>query len=344
MSLIHSDSFEAYDITLQGNANTDLSQIWTENLHAVISSNFARTGSQCLGVGTEFATSAASQISFPFTNRSEVCLGFSLYMDNTTWRDDMRYTICTNEGDAETFKMDIRINSTGNIELYENGVKVLETLLRIQVKAHHYLEMRLKTGLLGSGIMEVRLEGYTILYWATTVIGDIDKFKIRGIGQGLGGTKDIFFDDFYILDNDGLFPSTFLGPVSMLTRTVIEDVSGNWVSTEASNFAALDNKDTAKFITGSEINDSVLLGFSDAGNEVFAVFGQTLFYKATKTTNGPSAIAPFIERLGITETGTLNPLSINQVLYSETFNRDPITNSQQSRDQLNATNAGFVRV
>lgn len=191
-------------------------------------------------------------------------------------RDNLIYTSPTGMYDPNAkdfFELGVKIdNVNGSIEVRKNGVQV-------------YFVNGRRVGTTGSGINQV-------------VIGQV--------GSQAG---EMYFDDFYVNDDQGLFNNTFLcgpsGTVRMRTGLMTSDGQfSQWLPASGTDGYPMVNSvppNDAKYLSGANVGDKSSFRFDGVPANTSAIYGVALFNRAMKTDVGSLTISNGL----IMSTGTL---------------------------------------
>jgi len=248
MSVLFVDSFDTY---------TNLTDKYDSVASGVsISTTARRTGANGMWANTFISSGYVLK---NFTSRATYIIGFAINCQSGMGVGVDILTLF----DTATPQISLAIDSAGAIKVWRASGTFPTAVLKgtllgtgssiiTPLNNFHYIEM--KVTIHGStGVIQVVLDGITVLNLTgqnTQNTGNATANQIA-LGNIDGGTTQIYFDDYYILDSAGAVNNTFLGDISILARPPIANGTLNQYTNFFAAFVV-----GGTYVVGQQLKDS----------------------------------------------------------------------------------------
>jgi len=301
----------------------------------------ARSGMGALRIWNSSALTGGGKLSRTVANTSDFYVGFGFYMASGQELDQyngsnvlvMRFNASNGGGQCALTVNDSTLQLQA-IRGHENSATLLQaSTSSLSYDAWHYIEAHVVVSD-SVGVMTVKVNGATWIDVSgedTKAQADagIDSIQIgTGSGQGAGSTKhDFYFDDYVYGTTD--FPGQ---PVVIPFVPNADGAHSAWASTDVDIHSAIDElgtygntPDTASYLTGSSVSDSVSVGLTDLGR-TGQVLGVQIATYLQKSDTGAAEVDQFFRLSGTDHVeGAISPsTSWNWAIHMSTQNPDTV--------------------
>jgi len=229
----------------------------------------------------------------------------------------------------------LQIMTTGALAYYSGGGD-LEGVTGgpvITANGWFHIEAKLVTSSIGTGTLEVRVEGRTVLEIEnlTTGVNPVAQVRVANDPDNTSASVVMFVKDYVIWDGTGTYNNDFLGSVIVYELIPTADVAFPWDSTAANGFSVLDNNppDNAAFISADfpALPAACEFSMSNLPDDVSSVKGVFVKYRAGKIDGGDGSLQPSIVSNAAVGNGVDRSLTVAQTYWRDLFEEDPDTNS-----------------
>lgn len=243
--------------------------------------------------------------------------------------DNIRSIIASYRDGSNNQFATIMVQTTGRL-IFEDGTNTIETAVPV-ISANAWWHIEIKYDRSGSGSLEVRVEGLTVIDEPDLgYVGATDIFQVAFVGPGSNfSDTDIYLKDYVIWDSNGAYNNDFLGSVLVHTLAPTSDVALNWTpSTGAAGWSILDNvpPNDAQYISaGTPAPSPYICELSDLPAEVTSVKALMSIVRAQKTDGGDGSLQVSAISNGDIVNGANRPITIAMTYWRDVFETDPDT-------------------
>lgn len=196
----------------------------------------------------------------------------------------------------------------------------------------------------GTGTVEVRVEGVTVLNLAakvTTVSGNLcQNITFRQYGQF---TPYYYLKDFIIWDDTGAFNNNFMGSCQVYRMMPDADVALNWTPFPADGVGytkinELTPDDDTTYISAPypAMPAAYKCSLQDLPVTVTSVRGVQISHRSRKTDGGDGNIQAALISSGVTGLGSNRPITTAYTFWTDVYDADPNGGIQWTRIAANA--------
>lgn len=245
--------------------------------------------------------------------------------------------------DAGTLQWAAVIKSDGTLSLTGYGV----TAFTLPFNTYTYLEFDVTihntTGAINvyvNGVLQLAATGLN------TRAGTGNNYATQcSLGyQGNGNTKDVYYDDFYILDTTGTALNAVLGDVRI--DALMPDGAGDstqWTPSAGSNYQCVDEtprNDDTDYVSSANIGDKDLYSIADLSVVAGAIKAVVVTMRARKDDAGTRTVKAKVKHGGVEGNGADRGMSTSYAYSQDAFPTNPSTGSAWTIAEVNAAQVG----
>lgn len=197
----------------------------------------------------------------------------------------------------------------------------------------YHIEAKLVCSTGGSGTLEVRVEGVTVLSVTgiTTSDATCAQVRPRNWTNGAQNAVTAYLKDFVVWDGAGSQNNDFLGSVIVyeLFTTADTTFGTGWTSTGANAYGVLDNNppnDGVDYISADSTPPAAaVFAMSNLPADVSSVKGLITRVRAAKSDGGDGQLQVSLRSSGVDDAGTDRAITVAQTYWSDVSELDPNT-------------------
>jgi hypothetical protein len=339
MSLLFFDGFDSYTVS-------DLPGLWTNGTFTNV---FLPGGRQSIGQALRIDNNSTNVIDqcichVPNSLSNTIIVGMAIF---TSWSANPTGTtlfqIISRDFKTHAF---VRLNSDSSLGigtlLYPGGsyVETARSAANLIINGFwHFIELKVTYG--ASAAYELRLNqapiisgtGRTISQGNTMPFGGIllrETPEMKLFRSGTTNHYDIWYDDFYLCDTNGVYHKDFLGDVRIqgaLTARSNGTRADFSVFNAPSNYLAIQSNDNdTSYVTATTVGSEELYSLTTPqADPNLNVFGVQWAWKARKDNAGNRPIAPMVITPFGEYVGPAQNVGNSYAYYSYIYEVDPIT-------------------
>lgn len=334
MSLLWMDSFDIYGDGATGNTNM-LEGVYADITGiAAISTAQARTGANSF----RFAQNVASFRRVFGADKTEVGVGYALYMESLPVAENARNTLAMFQDNAATGCVSLCVTTTGQIEVRTGsptGTVVATSDPVLVTTAWQHVEMRVSIHAT-TGAVEVRVNGQTVINASNidtrgSSTGITSQVRV-GFTGAIGGIPPIWYvDDIYAWDTAGTYNNDFIGDKKVYFIVPNADTAvADWVpDAGTTGYTQIDEIPpvSTDYIQGNAVADESEFSMTNLPSDVTNILALQFYTKMLKTDAGDSNVQVAVVSGASSANGADRPLTTNATVYTDVFEEDPDTSA-----------------
>lgn len=332
MTMLIMEGFEGYEDA------TDIRrrhQLVASGTPTLVSGRF---GGQALRMGTNNILWLSG-----FGNPSSFVLGFAVRFTGATIASAALVRVFS--GVIE--HLELRVNVAGKLFVDRGSTNLGESDTPMHLNDWTYIEF--KATIADTGSFEVRMDGKTVMSDGSvdTRQGANAEIDLIGIYRAVSQAEE--HDDLYLLDDQGLTNTDFLGDIQI--ETMVPDADGNRndftrVGGGLNNFEAVDDGDTPDDDTtynhSATLDDAELYGHAAMTASFDTVFALQVRNHYRKENAGDRQVRSLIRSNTNEAEGSAKVLSVDWRYGDDIFETDPQGGGAWTETRINALEAGFT--
>lgn len=335
MALLWCDGFDQY-----GGNTSNMTDGFYAQVGMSLSTLQVRTGARSLAGGGSFRWVLPAA-------REVVGQGMAIYLNMLPNVSDRMVLYQGKDGDNDPH-LTVTVMTTGGLRIRRGGT--VGTLLHetgpvLTAEAWHHVEVRVVYDN-SAGSVEVRINGVTV-----ADIADVDTVATADAlchqlvaGEVNATTSTIWFDDFFVWDDQGTRNNDFLGDhrVRLLLPnqdTLDADFEVVGGGSPALGFEAINDvppNDDIDYIAGDSVGDESLFGFEDLPASISAVAALLVVGRMRKTDAGTCNVRMGLASGSSEALGFDRPITEAWTYWSDVMEVDPDTGAPWTRNAVNA--------
>lgn len=283
MTLLFCDGFDGY-----GSDNTNFAgRIRSSGWHQDGFNPLNVTAATRSNIGFAAVGGNNQLMSRAFNNSVGVVAGFAWSSPGSLNRQNMVVLRYDNFGGTVGAVFTLACNPTGALTANITGNNFSSPVNTVYPSTWHYIEVKVIT--VGAPSIEVRVDGNTVI--AVTGISSTPMNLIT-IGDGNGYTGSGVFDDMYVLTDDGIGLTDFLGDCVVHTMIPYTDAGPNATSqfgggvTHASAVNGYPIDETTAYLYSNNSGDEELFTISELPTDIIDVLAVQVNIRAKKDSAG----------------------------------------------------------